>query len=293
MKKIIIDFWEIGFQAFPLSISWDASTGQKRLDWIPEWGETLSLPLVLDWLHFLGEACNSVAIKTGLCSKLFVMDLDVIKGKDGSAALARHGIIIPANTVSARTQSGSIHFYSMFPEGLEHSTGADLFEKASGIDIRGDGGFVIAPPSQVKGGGEYSWIVSPFEYPLAPLPEDLLKKIMAARIRPEPLKVLWKQGREKRFTELSERQKRPLMEKLNKCKREKVDRSGADFALCWWAVCIRLAVRDLWELCRDVGKFNARGYTYFELTYRKAYEASFAVKSLKNTISKGSFSHGK
>lgn len=271
MKKAIIDFWKMGYQAFPLVVSCNLATGRKRLDWKPAWGETLSLPLVLDWFSILGDSCNAVAIKTGLCSNLFVLDLDVSNGKDGGAALERHGIIIPVNTVCAQTQSGGYHYYFRFPEGLEHSTGTDLFEKESGIDIRGDGGFVISPPSQIKGGGGYSWIVSPYDYPLAPLPEALLKKIMVARNKPEPSKVLWKQSREKRFSELSEPQKLPLIERLEKSKHAKIGfRSHADFALCCWAACIQLAASDLWELCRNVGKFKACGYPYFELTYRKA-----------------------
>jgi hypothetical protein len=271
MKKAIIDFWKIGFQAFPLAVSLDASAGRKRLDWKPAWGEPLSLSLVLDWLDFLGTACNSIAIKTGQCSNLFVVDLDVTKGKNGGAVLERHGITIPENTVSVQTQSNGFQYYFTFPAGLEHSTGADLFEKTSGIDIRGDGGFVIAPPSQVMGGGNYSWIMSPFEYPLAPVPENFLKKIIAARSKPGPSKVPWKQGRERRLSELSEPQKRTLMKKLNKCRIAEVGfRSGADFEMCCWAVCISLAVCDLWELCRDMGKFKERGRAYFDLTYNNA-----------------------
>jgi hypothetical protein len=275
MKQTIIDFWRIGFQAFPLVVSKNELTGKKQLDWKPTWGETLSLSLVLDWLNFLGDSCNAVAVKTGLCSNLFVLDLDVTNGKDGGTAIERHGIMIPAKTVSARTQSGGLHYYFRFPKDLENSTGTDLFEKASGIDIRGEGGFVIAPPSRVKGGGEYSWIVSPFEYPLAPLPEGMLKIIIAARNRPEPCKMFWKQGTEKRIYELTYSQKQHLMKRLEKSRSAEIGfRSHADFALCCWAVNIRLAVYDLWELCRDIGKFRECGRAYFDLTYNNALKTN-------------------
>jgi hypothetical protein len=271
MKQTIIDFWKLGFQAFPLSVSFDAATGRKRLDWKPKWGQTLSLFLVLDWLSLLGEACNAVAIKTGQCSNLWVLDLDTAHGKNGIMVLERLDIAIPNGTVSVLTQSGGIHYYFRFPESFEHSTGANLFDKSSGIDSRGNGGFIIAPPSRVKDGGGYSWIVSPFKQSLSPLPEGLLNKIIALKNVPaSPLKIIT-QSQGKRLFELSGPQKRLLMEDLEKCKQAKIGfRSHADFALCCWAVCIGLAEIDLWELCRDVGKFQERGRFYFDLTYNNA-----------------------
>ena len=52
---------------------------------------------------------------------------------------------------------------------------------APGIDIRGDGGVVILPPSvhfdkQHKPDGRYTWIVGPKSADFAPLPSWILEK---------------------------------------------------------------------------------------------------------------------
>jgi hypothetical protein len=52
-----------------------------------------------------------------------------------------------------------------------------------GLDIRGDGGYVVAPPSVVAEGGRsgtYEWIVPP-TVPLAPMPGWLLALILRAQ----------------------------------------------------------------------------------------------------------------
>jgi Bifunctional DNA primase/polymerase, N-terminal/Primase C terminal 1 (PriCT-1) len=48
---------------------------------------------------------------------------------------------------------------------------------APGIDLRGDGGYVVAPPSRHPNGQRYAWVsnCSPAETTLAPLPRWLLK----------------------------------------------------------------------------------------------------------------------
>jgi hypothetical protein len=92
-----------------------------------------------------------VAIVTGVKSNLFVLDLDVKNGNDGVAAYKSLGL--PRTEVGVRTASGGGHAYFECP-------GPDWTNKnprlGQGIDARGEGGCVIAPPSCI-GGEAYLW----------------------------------------------------------------------------------------------------------------------------------------
>jgi hypothetical protein len=99
----------------------------------------------------------NVAIRTGAASGLVVIDIDPPHGGDVSLAglTARHPDDVPA--VSVRTGSGGSHIYVAHPGGLIRNTAGRL---GDGIDVRGDGGYVIAPPSWHPSGGTYAWVGS-------------------------------------------------------------------------------------------------------------------------------------
>lgn len=95
---------------------------------------------------------SNLGIATGETSGVFVLDLDGEEGKDNLAALeAEHGSL-PV-TVTVVTGSGGIHHYFKHPAGLALSNSASTV--APKIDIRANGGMVVAPPSNHKSGGSY------------------------------------------------------------------------------------------------------------------------------------------
>ena len=107
----------------------------------------------------------NVGIVTGAVSGLVVVDVDPAHGgRDSVAALeARHGPV-PA-TVESVTGGGGRHLYFRHPGGAVHNrVGVEL-----GIDVRGDGGYVVAPPSVHPSGQHYVWVAgrSPEESALA------------------------------------------------------------------------------------------------------------------------------
>lgn len=99
----------------------------------------------------------NVAIRTGAASGLVVIDIDPPHGGDVSLAglTAQHPDDVPA--VSVRTGSGGSHIYLAHPGGVVRNTAGRL---GDGIDVRGDGGYVIAPPSRHPSGGTYAWASS-------------------------------------------------------------------------------------------------------------------------------------
>lgn len=115
----------------------------------------------------------NVAIATGKVSGIFVVDIDVKNDAGGDDSLREleqdHGEL--PHTVEAITWSGGRHIFFKYPErGIGCKTGV-----RPGIDIRGDGGYVIAPPSVIDG-KSYAWEVShlPDETMIADAPEWLL-----------------------------------------------------------------------------------------------------------------------
>jgi hypothetical protein len=101
----------------------------------------------------------NIGIATGAISGVFVVEADTKEGHeiDGIASLraleARHGALPP--TLTAISPSGSLHWYFRQPADIAiNNTTSKL---APGVDVRGDGGMVLAPPSLRPGKGAYVW----------------------------------------------------------------------------------------------------------------------------------------
>lgn len=86
------------------------------------------------WTHYRGE---KIGMATGRASGLFVFDVDRL------AALGELPREMP-ETLTIRTPSGGLHYYYNYIDGITNRTGS----LPDGIDIRGDGGYVIVPPSE-------------------------------------------------------------------------------------------------------------------------------------------------
>jgi hypothetical protein len=90
----------------------------------------------------------NLAIPTGRASGLVVVDVDV-HAVNGFHALrrAREAGLLPVPLAVVRTPSGGRHLYYPAQGGGEQRS----WQAArAGIDFRGDGGYIITPPSQVQ-----------------------------------------------------------------------------------------------------------------------------------------------
>ncbi len=114
-----------------------------------------------------------IAIVTGAVSGLAVLDVDTRHGGDDTlAGLEREYGPLP-DTVEAITGGGGRHVYFAYP-GAELRNRAAL---AAGLDLRAEGGLVIAPPSLHASGRRYEWEVShhPDDTQVADMPGWLLR----------------------------------------------------------------------------------------------------------------------
>lgn len=97
---------------------------------------------------------SNIGVATGAGSGLFVLDVDAKKGGlETLAALEKEYGPLP-HTLRVSTGGGGKHFYFKYPEGLKIKNKTDL---RPGLDIRGDGGQVAAPPSLHSSGRKYEW----------------------------------------------------------------------------------------------------------------------------------------
>lgn len=95
----------------------------------------------------------NVGIVTGRISGIIVLDIDPRHGGDIAIAnLERLGADFPV-TVEARTGGGGRHLFFRHPGYVLHNRVG--FE--AGVDIRGDGGVIVVPPSIHASGRRYEW----------------------------------------------------------------------------------------------------------------------------------------
>ena len=129
---------------------------------------------VMSWWKETPRA--NVGILTGAESGLVVLDIDPRHGGEQSLAeLENQFGELPA-TLKVRTGGDGWHFYFAHPGGqIRNKTNI-----RPGIDLRGDGGYIVAPPSVHASMGNYAWDGSADQ--LANLPRWLLELIQSKPI---------------------------------------------------------------------------------------------------------------
>lgn len=101
---------------------------------------------IIAW--FQGEPLPNIGIVTGKMSGMFVLDCDT---EEAYQDVAARGLPV---TMTVKTARG-YHLYFAYPDGLAIGNRTGLLP---GCDIRGDGGYVVAPPSLHPSGIHYKWI---------------------------------------------------------------------------------------------------------------------------------------
>ncbi len=118
---------------------------------------TTDLEKIAYWFGMWPE--SNIGIATGVASGIVVIDIDPRNGgHDTVLALADEGKTF-ARTAQVLTQSGGFHLYYRHPGGKVKSVSNGC---GPGIDVKADGGYVVAPPS-VGVLGAYVWQVAPQE----------------------------------------------------------------------------------------------------------------------------------
>ena len=116
---------------------------------------------------FSSAGAALIGMPTGEVSGVVVVDVDIKINRQGDAWLQENSARLP-QTRTIRTGSGGLHLYFKWP-GQRVKNSNDKI--APGIDVRGDGGYVVVPPSVAPPAKAYAVAD---DAPVADLPEWLL-----------------------------------------------------------------------------------------------------------------------
>jgi hypothetical protein len=94
--------------------------------------------------QFAALGAATIGIPTGEAGGFFTVDLDCKNGGQGLEWLAANEHRLP-NTRRHKTRSGGVHLLFSWPHGRTVRNSASRI--APGVDVRGAGGYIIAPPS--------------------------------------------------------------------------------------------------------------------------------------------------
>lgn len=168
IKDYAIAYCQSGKSVFPCG-----KNKQPLIDWKPYQTRIATEEEIQKWWIDFPDA--NVAIITGKISGISVIDCDI--GSDYRQF---------PDTVTIRTGSGGYHLYYKYLEGLGNKVGF-----LPHVDIRSDGGYVVAYPSVTedkmengvlkKKGGKYERRKSDDGRDLSDFPEDLIQEQVASK----------------------------------------------------------------------------------------------------------------
>lgn len=151
IKYQALSLREMGWSIIPID-----SNKKPFIKWEEYQNRIATIEEVEGWFEQWPSA--NIGIVTGSVSKLIVVDID-----------PRHGgtndLFKEYKTPCSRTGGGGWHYYFTSDSMITNRAGV-----LPGIDIRGEGGYIIAPPSLHSSGGSYQWLISPKEATLLEFP---------------------------------------------------------------------------------------------------------------------------
>ncbi len=153
MVETAVEYAKRGWHVFPCSWKKAPATPNGFKD------ATTDEETIVQWWD--RNPGSIIGIRTGKESGFWVVDIDEKNGKSGYQSLTDHfGDKFDFDMdedLWAQTASGGFHLCFQYDSDNPVGSGANYLE---GVDIRGDGGYIIAAPSSVKVGdvfGKYQW----------------------------------------------------------------------------------------------------------------------------------------
>lgn len=166
MLQHALNYHAFGWSVFPL-------LPRTKIPAIPSWKKyqekRATRAEIESWWGAMPTA--NIALVTGLVSGIFVVDFDDMAEADKYTNAAGY-----CPTLCARTASG-LHVYYRYPSFSQRNRVKAL----TGADVRGDGGFVVLPPSIHPSGKVYEWRRNPIQTAPAYLLDLLRPKPLPAR----------------------------------------------------------------------------------------------------------------
>jgi DNA-binding transcriptional ArsR family regulator len=146
LLKSALELWRSGFSVIPIQ------SGSKRplVSWTEYQSRRPTKEEIRQWWQQYPNA--NIGIVTGKISGIVVIDLDLDKDDNESGDKIYEQA--PTDLI-VKTGRGGYHLYYRYPEDVDHVP--NRVGLLLGVDIRADGGYVVAPPSAHSSGRLYEW----------------------------------------------------------------------------------------------------------------------------------------
>jgi Bifunctional DNA primase/polymerase, N-terminal/AAA domain len=173
MSEEALRYQQQGWSIFPVK------PGPEKLPYV-KWAsyqrEPAPFEQITAWWEEWPDA--NIGLATGQLSGVVVVDLD---GPVGFSSWAQAGFDRATRRTSTGREGGGEHLFYQHPGGERLGNRAGFLPK---VDLRGDGGFVVLPPSRHHSGRLYAW-VNP-EAPIAVMPQRLYELLRVTPASPPP-----------------------------------------------------------------------------------------------------------
>ena len=174
--KAALGYLGRGYSVIPV-----AKTKKPLIEWAEYQTRKPRAEEVQAWWDKFPDA--NVGIVTGKVSGLTVIDCDSKQGIDAVARVAGENFVSP----TVETSRGVQYYCQFDPAAVNRHT---VMED---VDIRSEGGFVVAPPSVHASGRTYAWI-EPFTLDNVPLPFVPATLLGSTAAGPSSLPVVKREG---------------------------------------------------------------------------------------------------
>lgn len=164
----------------PLGAGCGRNTGKHPRTFRGSLDATTDLTQIEEWWQKWPSA--NIGIRTGVASGIMVLDIDPRNGGDETLEryIEQFGALPDSPTVS--TGGNGRHFYYQFVSGTKSTPLQD------GIDLKSEGGYVVAPPSLHASGTAYAWLVLPTNVAIGEAPDWVAKEQRAKHREPFALR---------------------------------------------------------------------------------------------------------
>lgn len=163
MLEQALEYLRRGWSVFPLMPK--DKRPPKGFEWKPYQSTRPTEEQIRAWWTKWPQA--NIALACGALSGVIALDVD---GEAGRASVA--GKHLPLTPISETgREDGGHHYLFKHPGGFCHN----FAHKVPGLDFRGDGGYIVLPPSIHPTGTSYAWNISPDDTELADAPKWLLE----------------------------------------------------------------------------------------------------------------------
>ena len=149
LLKAALEYARRGVPVFPCNPG-----GKTPLTYSGFWDATTDAHHIEAWWDRWPRA--NVGVPTGERSGLLVLDVDPRDGGPESlVALERVNGPLP-QTAKARTGGGGVHVFFRYPAGEALPVRNSAGRLGPGLDVRGEGGYGVVPPSRTQ--SAYQWL---------------------------------------------------------------------------------------------------------------------------------------